>query len=90
MAYLGGSAFAMARDMGEGYILLNSTMLKRMTGEELKQLRFEVERILTTLRAEQPSLDDMAALQTRNRKISRLNSAISMINNHIQTHRLRV
>jgi hypothetical protein len=88
MAFLGGSAYAMARDMGEGYILLNSTMLKRMTGEELKQLRFEVERILSTLRSDQPSLDDMLALQTRNRKISRLNSAISMINNHIHTNRL--
>jgi hypothetical protein len=85
---MGGSAFAMARDVGEGYILLNQTTLRRMTGEELKQLRFEIERILTALRSEQPSLSDVNALQTRNRKLSRLNSAVSMINNQMQTQRL--
>ncbi len=90
MPYVGGSAFAMARDVGEGYVLLNATMLKRMTGEELKQLRFEVERILTGIRSEQPPLDDVQALSTRNRKISRLNSAVSMINNHLQLNRLRL
>jgi hypothetical protein len=88
MPYMGGSAFAMARDVGEGYILLNHTTLKRMTGEELKQLRFEIERLLTGLRSEQPSLSDMSALQTRNRKMSRLNSAVSMINNQMQSLRL--
>jgi len=90
MPFMGGSAFAMARDVGEGYVLLNATLFKRMTGEELKQLRFEVERILTGIRGEQPPLDDVQALSTRNRKIARLNSAVSMINNHLQLKRLRL
>jgi hypothetical protein len=87
MSFLGGSAYAMARDMGEGYILLNSTMLRRLAGDELKQLRFEVERLLTSLRAEQPAADDSQAIQGRNRKISRLNSAITMINNQMHNSR---
>jgi hypothetical protein len=87
MAFLGGSAYAMARDVGEGYILLNTTMLRRMSAEELKQLRFEIERFLNTIRGDQPSLDDMMALQTRNRKISRLNSAVFMINSQLQSLR---
>lgn len=90
MPYMGGSAFAMARDVGEGYVLLNATVLKRMTGEELKQLRFEVERILTGIRGEQLPLDDVQAINARNRKISRLNSAVSMINNHVQSNRMRL
>lgn len=61
-----------------------------MTGEELKQLRFEVERILTGIRSEQPPLDDVQALSHRNRKIARLNSAVSMINNHLQLNRMRL
>jgi hypothetical protein len=85
MAFLGGSAYAMARDVGEGYVLLNVNLLRRMAPEELKQLRFEVERILTGLRGEQPALDDVMALQVRNRKISRLNSAVMMINNRMQS-----
>jgi hypothetical protein len=87
MAYLGGSAYGMARDVGEGYVLLNANTLKRMSGDELKQLRFELERLLTTIRSEQFPLDDVQALQLRNRKISRLSSAVSMITNHIHSVR---
>lgn len=87
MAYLGGSAFAMARDVGEGYILLNSSLLRRLVADELKQLRFEIERILTTIRSEQPAVDDVLAIQTRNRKISRLNQAVIMINAQMQSKR---
>ena len=84
MSFLGGSAYAMARDVCEGYILLNANLLKRMNGEELKLLRFEIEKMLTSIRGEQPALDNILALQGRNRKISRLNSAVFMINNQIQ------
>ncbi len=87
MSFLGGSAFAMARDVGEGYILLNANLLKRMNAEELRQLRFEVEKLLTGTRGDQTSLNNMLALQTRNRKISRLNSAVFMINNQLQSLR---
>ena len=87
MSFLGGSAFAMARDVGEGYILMNSPMLRRLTPEELKQFRFEIDRLLTSLRGEQPPADNAQAIQARNRKISRLNSAIIMINNQVQTGR---
>ena len=87
MAFLGGSAFAMARDVGEGYILLNQIVLKRMSKDELKQLRFEIDRLLTGYRSELPPQDNVPALNTRNRKISRLNSAVSMINNQIQATR---
>jgi len=83
MPFMGGSAFAMARDIGEGYILLNINILKRMAPEELKMLRFEIDRLLTTTRGEQPSPDQVADLQSRNRKIARLNSAVSMINNQL-------
>lgn len=83
MAFLGGSAYGMARDVGEGYILLNANMLRRLAGDELKQLRFEIDRLLTSLRAELPPADDSQAIQGRNRKISRLNSAVSMINNQL-------
>jgi hypothetical protein len=85
MAYLGGSAYAMAKDVGEGYVLLSAVLLKRMNSDELKQLRFEIEKILTTIRSEQYPFDDNNAIQTRNRKLSRLNSAVSMINGYLMS-----
>jgi hypothetical protein len=87
MAYVGGSAFAMAKDLGEGYVLLSSTMIKRLTAEEVKQLIFEVERLLIAIRAEQYPVDNSGSLQVRNRKISRLNSAMSMLRNQLSLHR---
>jgi hypothetical protein len=87
MAFIGGSAYAMAKDVGDGFILLNATLLKRLKGEELKALRFEIDRLLTSVRGEQHSLDDVAAMQQRNRKISRLNSAVALINNQILQHK---
>jgi hypothetical protein len=77
----------MARDVGEGYILMNSSLLKRLTAEELRLLRFELEKMLTGVRGEQPALDNVMALQLRNRKISRLNSAVLMINTQLQALR---
>jgi hypothetical protein len=77
----------MARDVGEGYILINLSLLKRMTAEELRLLRFELEKMLTGVRGEQPALDNVMALQLRNRKISRLNSAVLMINTQLQAFR---
>lgn len=85
MPFQGGSPYAMARDVGEGYVLLNATLLKRMSPEELKQLRFEIEKILTTVRSEPCPLDDMPRLQSRNRKLSRLTSAVSIINFQMQS-----
>jgi len=87
MAFLGGSAYAMARDVGEGFVLLNPTLMKRMTPDELRQLRFEIDRILTGIRAEQYPLDDQSAMKTRNRKVTRLNNAVTLINNHLQSIR---
>ena len=77
----------MAKDVGEGYILLNTNLLRRMSGDELRQLRFEVERLLTGIRGEQLPLEDTLAIQHKNRKISRLNSAVMMINNQILSNR---
>ena len=77
----------MARDVSEGYILINSNLLKRMTSEELRLLRFELEKMLTGVRGEQPALDNVMALQVRNRKISRLHSAVLMINTQLQVLR---
>jgi hypothetical protein len=84
MSFLGGSAYAMARDVCEGYILLNANLLKRMTTDELKLFRFELEKMLSSVRGDQPPLDNVMALQSRNRKISRLSSAVFMVNNQIQ------
>lgn len=75
----GGSAYAMAKDIAEGYLLVTERTYQRLAPGELDQLGFEIDRALRDVRGTQPPLDDQAALQLRNRKISRLTGALTML-----------
>ena len=52
---------------------------RRLTSPELDKLSFELDRLLRDLRGEQPHLADTQAIQKRNRKIQRINSALVML-----------
>lgn len=83
----GGSAYAMARDIGEGFLLVTDRTYARLLATELQQLAFEIDRALREVRGQQPPLDDQAALQQRNRKIQRLNGALTILRSHQQRQR---
>jgi len=87
MGFMGGSAYAMARDITEGFILVTERTFKTMQRSEVDQLAFEMDRYLREIRGEQPSLDDMAAIQQRNRRISRINQALMMVRAYQQKRR---
>jgi hypothetical protein len=82
MAFPGGSAYAMARDVGEGYLLVTERTFKTMSRSDLDQIVFEMDRYLRELRGDQPPLDDLPAVQLRQRKIQRVNSALSMVRSY--------
>lgn len=77
--YIGGSAYSMAAQVAEGYLLLNHTHLKKLDKGELATLQFELNKVLTEARGSQPPLEDVQAQQQRNRKISRLTGALTMV-----------
>jgi hypothetical protein len=78
----------MARDVAEGYLLVTERTFKTMTRPELDQLAFEFDRHLRELRGEQPSLDDLTAIQLRQRKMQRLNSTLLMVRSYRQRQRV--
>lgn len=80
---MGGSAPAMANQIVEGFILLSANTLRGFTDAELNLLRFELEKIQRDTRAEVPAQDDALAQQARNRKISRLSSAIQVVSHQL-------
>jgi hypothetical protein len=88
MAFPGGSAYAMARDVAEGYLMITERTFKTMTRPDLDQLAFEIDRHLRELRGDQPSLDDLPGIQLRQRKMQRLNSALSMLRGYRQRQRI--
>ena len=79
MALPGGSAYGFARDVAEGYFLVTERSFQRMNGGELDKIAFELDRYLREVRGNQPDLEDVQALQVRNRKIQRINSALMIL-----------
>lgn len=77
----------MARDVSEGYILLNPVIMRKMTVPELQQLRFELDKVIRETRSSQPPQDDTMAQQQRNRKILRIQQAMLVIDNQISMRR---
>lgn len=77
----------MARDVSEGYILLNPVIMRKMTVPELQQLRFELDKVIRETRSIQPPQDDTMAQQQRNRKILRIQQAMLVIDNQISMRR---
>jgi hypothetical protein len=77
----------MAKDICEGVLLVTDRTFQRLVPAELDQLGFEIDRALREVRGNQPALDDQAALQLRNRKITRLSQALTMLRAHQQRRR---
>ena len=72
----------MAKDISEGFLLVTERTYNRLLPTELDQLSFEMDRALRDIRGDQPSLDDLPAIQIRNRKIQRLTSAATMLKSY--------
>jgi hypothetical protein len=87
MAFSGGSAWSMARDISGGYCLVTDRTFKSMTRADLDQLVFEIDRHLRELRGDQAATDDLNAIQQRNRRIQRLSSGLVVLRNFRQKHK---
>jgi hypothetical protein len=83
--WMGGSCPAMASQVAEGFILLTSGNLRGFLPADLTAFRLELEKVLRTVRAEVPPADDALAQAARNRKISRISSALQVVMNQIAT-----
>ena len=80
--FMGGSAWAMAGQIGDGFILVSERTYKRLERGELEKLAFEMDKLLREVRSEQPSIDDIPAIQQKNRKLSRLTGALSQLRSY--------
>ena len=77
--FMGGSAYAMARDIGEGLILVNANTFKKFETAEMKQLAFELDKLQKEARGDQPAAEDIQAIQKRGRKLGRITTALQII-----------
>jgi hypothetical protein len=77
--WMGGSCPAMANQIAGGFMLLSAASLRGFTAPELTMLKLELEKQLRNARAEVPPQDDALAQQARNHRISRLTSAVQVV-----------
>ena len=77
--YMGGSAPAMAGQVADGYTLVSAVVLKRLSDPELELFQIELERILRDARSQVVPLDDIQAIQARQRRMTRITGALQQI-----------
>ena len=79
----------MARDIGEGFVLVTDRTLNRMSSAEIDKLSFELERGLRDLRGEPTAQLETLDLQRRNRKMNKLTSAQRVLRAHLMKRKGR-
>lgn len=82
--FAGGSVYSMVQSIASGVLLVTEKSFKRLTVSELQVLALELDRQIRFTRSDQPSLDDIPAVQERQRTIQRLTAALMMLRGHQQ------
>jgi hypothetical protein len=80
-AFLGGSAYAMVRDICDGYIIATDLTFRKFQPGDFQQFGFEAEKLLREIRGNVPPTGDVDATQKRQRRMQRLQQAMTIANN---------
>jgi hypothetical protein len=86
--FMGGSAWSMTRDIADGFVAVTERTYRQMTAAQMSQLGHEIERMLRELRGGATSQESNAELQSRQRRIQRLNGALTVMRAYRQKVRV--
>ena len=78
---------AVAREIGDGYVFISPIYLKKFDADVLKKLLAGVERTMTMIRVEKFPTGDIEGIKRRNMRLSRLNSAATVIKHFAKERR---
>jgi hypothetical protein len=78
--FLGGSAYNMVRELADGFIIVTERTFKTYKPQELTDFQMEAERYLRDVRGAQAPAGDQEAIQKRQRRLQRLQQAITVAN----------
>ncbi len=76
---MGGSAWSMTRDIADGFVSVTERTYRQMTAVQMNQLGHEIERMLRELRGGSTANEPTPELQNRQRRIQRLNTALTVM-----------
>jgi hypothetical protein len=80
-AFLGGSAYAMVRDVADGYIIATELTFRKFQAGDFQSFGIEADKLLREIRGNVPATGDVDATQKRQRRLQRLQQAVSLANN---------
>lgn len=84
---ISGNPHKMAMDIAEGYMSFTVATLKKYAASDLKIIITNLQMVLRELRREQPPLEDIMAIKTKNMKIQRVNHALTIITSYCRKKR---
>ncbi len=76
----------MVRDIADGYVLISERTFRTYGPREIADFTVEAERLLREVRSDQPGLTDIEAIQKRQRRLQRLQQALTAAS-HARTRR---
>jgi len=79
-----------AADIGEGYVLLSPVLLRSYDLVALRELKVALELELRDTRSQLPPLDDLRAVQAKQRRLLRLNQSLGVLRTFALKRRLAV
>ncbi len=85
---LQGSFYKIATDVSKGYLQLNVQQLKKLPPASIKSLRFELQKELNGVRAAAVSPEDEELMREKNLKISRVISAMRLIDIYCRQNKI--
>lgn len=86
-SFQGGSAYAMVREIAGGFLLVTDRTFAALSPAQLDTLTFEMDRLLREVRGTQVPVDELKEVQQRQRRLSRLTTALQMLRSHRQRRR---
>jgi hypothetical protein len=79
--FQGGSAYAMVRDIADGYIITSELTFKQFRDADFQSFLFEGDRLLREVRGTQAPTGDVEATQRRQRRLRRIQQALTIAHN---------
>lgn len=80
-AFLGGSAYAMVRDVADGYIIASELTFRKFQVGDFQAFGVEADKLMREIRGNVPPTGDVEATQKRHRRMQRLQQAVTIANN---------
>jgi hypothetical protein len=79
-AFLGGSAFAMVRDIAEGYIITTELTFRKFSAPDFHSFLFEADKLLREFRGTVVPAGEVEATKKRHRRMQRLQQSMTLAN----------